>query len=312
MLFDHAGRFQLPIRLAGSAASRILNNARHGRVVALFDSSFYVETEDGFICVGNRNLEPCPLNLVTRAPSGMNWSASGMQLGQNVNISTNAINIGNRFTFPVSGMRNWSPAWVSSWRIVDLEYGLECFRKACENSAELDGLGFFPVTYSSPEQNYGTGGAAKGPIVVLREWLTSLIRNPDNNILLDLDAMKPLIGLGPGLTPSGDDLIGGVMLALNTVHEKKICRQLWQSIRRMIEEISNPISYAHLKAASQEGGNRNIHLCLAAILQGSPSAIHNCFPGISEVGHTSGWDIMAGAMIAFESWLEAQSAQVLS
>jgi hypothetical protein len=82
---------------------------------------------------------------------------------------------------------------------------------------------------------------------------------------------------------------------------------LWESISRTIEEVTNPISYAHLKAASQEGGNSNIHLCLAAILQGSPATIQYCLPGICQVGHTSGWDIMAGAMLAFDSWLEAQS-----
>lgn len=312
MLFDHTDRFQLPIQLAGSVASRILDNARRGRIVALFDSSFYIKTEDGFVCVGNQNLAPCPLNLVTTAPPATNWRASGMQLDQNVNISNKAINVGNRFTFPVSGMRNWSPALVPSWRIVDLEYGLECFRMACRNRAELDGLGFFPVVGFRPEQKFDTRGVAERPIAVLREWLTSLVRNPDNNIRLDRDAVKPLIGLGPGLTPSGDDFIGGAMLALNTMHENETCRLLWESIGRTIEEISNPISYAHLEAASQEGGNSNIHLCLAAILQGSPSTIQNCLPGICQIGHTSGWDIMAGAILAFESWLEAKSPKVLS
>jgi hypothetical protein len=312
MLIDHTDPFELPIQLAGSVASRILDNVRRGRVVALFDSSFYIETEDGLVCVGNQNLAPCPLNLVTTAPPGTNWPASGMQLEQNVNISSKAINVGNRFTFPVSGMRNWSPALVPPWRIADLEYGLECFGKACRNYAELDGLGFLPVAGCLPEQTFDTHGAAQRPIAVLREWLTSLFRNPDNNIRLDLDAVKPLMGLGPGLTPSGDDFIGGVMLALNTMHEDKTCRLLWESIGRTIEEVTNPISYAHLKAASQEGGNSIIHLCLAAILQGSPATIQNCLPGIDQVGHTSGWDIMAGSMLAFESWLEAQSPQALS
>ncbi len=72
MLIDHTDQFQLPIqlpiRLAGSVASGILNNVRRGRVAALFDSSFYIETEHGFVCVGNQNLAPCPLNLVTTAP----------------------------------------------------------------------------------------------------------------------------------------------------------------------------------------------------------------------------------------------------
>ena len=312
MLIDYTDRFEVPIRLAGIVASRILDNVRRGRVAALFDSSFYIETEDGLICVGNQSLAPCPLNLVTTAPPATNWRASGMQLDQNVNISNKAINVGNRFTFPVSDMRNWSPAQVPSWRIADLGYGLECFRKACRNYAELDGLGFLPVAGCRPEQKFDTRGVAERPIAELRKWLTSLLRSPNNNILLDLDAVKPLMGLGPGLTPSGDDFIGGVMLALNAMQENETSRLLWESIKQTIEEITNPISYAHLKAASQEGGNRTIHLCLAAILQGSPTTIQNCFPGICQVGHTSGWDIMAGAMLGFESRLEAQSPQALS
>ncbi len=307
MLPDQTGRFQLPVQLAGSVASGIVDKAGPGRIAALFDSSFYIETADGLVCLGNENLAASPLNLATTAPPATNWRASGMQLHQKVSISQQAISVGNRFSFPLSGMRIWSPALLAPCCKLDLEQGLECFRMACKHYEALDGLDYFPVARSRPQQSLDTGAVARRPIRALREWLASLLRNPDNKILLDLDSVKPLMGLGPGLTPSGDDFIGGVMLALNTLHEKKICRLLWQSIRQASEEISNPISHAHLKAASLEGGNSNIHRCLAAILTGNPETIQHCLPDIDRIGHSSGWDIMAGAVFAFECWLEARS-----
>ena len=189
MLPDQTDRFQLPVQLAGSVASGIVDKAGPGRIAALFDSSFYIETADGLVCLGNENLAASPLNLATTAPPATNWRASGMQLHQKVSISQQAISVGSRFSFPLSGMRIWSPALLAPCCKLDLEQGLECFRIACKHYEALDGLDYFPVARSRPRQSLDTGAVARRPIRALREWLATLLRNPDNKILLDLDSV---------------------------------------------------------------------------------------------------------------------------
>ncbi|HHZ61190.1 MAG TPA: DUF2877 domain-containing protein [Dehalococcoidia bacterium] len=71
---------------------------------------------------------------------------------------------------------------------------------------------------------------------------------------LDIEVGKPLIGLGPGLTPSGDDFLGGMLFALwhlNSAYPSQF-RHDTDSIGNLLEYASsqtNQISYAILTDA---------------------------------------------------------------
>ena len=140
-------------------------------------------------------------------------------------------------------------------------------------------------------------------------WLIAALGNPDKKIVLTAKTVHPLIGLGPGLTPSGDDYFGGMMIALHAVGETRICRQLWKLVYPGAKDTSNPISCAHLKAASHGEGSETIHRALSAVLKGCPQGIQNCLSGIDHIGHTSGWDIMAGVVIALEGIVRANQLE---
>ncbi|MFX8976555.1 DUF2877 domain-containing protein, partial [Acinetobacter baumannii] len=47
---------------------------------------------------------------------------------------------------------------------------------------------------------------------------------------VDCSALVNLIGLGPGLTPSGDDLVGGALIALAELDLPNIRDVLWSTI----------------------------------------------------------------------------------
>ena len=300
-----ADNFQFPVQLAGSVASRILNTMAHGRVAALFNSSFYIETEAGFVCIGNEDLGASPLNLVTMAPAGTNWPASGLRLNEKVSVGAGTLRVGNRLSFLMSDTCTWSPGGVSGWNIIDLERGIKSFREASARLVAADGLGSFLIPGFQPSHEHRVCTAAKRPMDELRLWLIAAVRNPDKRIKLDTKSVQPLIGLGPGLTPSGDDFIGGMMIALHALGETGLCRHLSECVLRGAENASNPISCAHLEAASHGEGSAGIHRALGAILKGCPASIENCLSGIDCIGHTSGWDIMAGVIIALEAWLQA-------
>jgi len=302
---SHAGRFRFPVRLAGCIASRILNDAADGRVAAVFRSSFYVETDAGFICIGNETLEPSPLNLITMAPAGTDWSASGLRRDAKISLSEKAIGVGNRFSFPWCDATNWSPQPVSkSWKPSDLECGLKVFRQVAMDHLPDEGLGRFLIPGVHPAVDEAVFRAAQTPVAEAHRWLAAAMRNPEK-AAQDLDWVHPLIGLGPGLTPSGDDFIGGVMIALHGLDETGICVKLWALARRCAEIAGNPISYAHLSAASQGQGNAAVHRALAAIMEGRSEVIQNTLTGIDNIGHTSGWDAIAGVVTTFDAWLHA-------
>ena len=97
---------------------------------------------------------------------------------------------------------------------------------------------------------------------------------------------EALIGLGPGLTPSGDDYLGGMMVALHALGRDGQGRALWRWLQPRLAARTSAISAAHLAAAAEGEAHEVLHQVLQNV--SPPSAL-------DAVGHCSGWDALAGA-----------------
>jgi hypothetical protein len=300
-------RFEYSVRQLGCVASNILNDGKKGRVSALFENSFYVEMDDGLACIGHVGLDASPLNVITAAPGNMNWRASGACLDDTVSISANTIFVGNRFSFVMDDANRWSPArGPATWRAESLKPGLAAFRMACAGRVPLDGLGGFIEVDARLFDGRPVCRIAKNPIDGLYEGLMVALRDSDRKSMKGLQWIPRLIGMGPGLTPSGDDFIGGMMVALHGLGELEICRHLWAPARRCAIEAGNPIAMAHLEAAAEGLASAGIHRAMATIMAGGTGVTAETLVNIDRIGHTSGWDTMAGIVMVFDAWLQAQ------
>src|SRR5262249_42586767 len=64
-----------------------------------------------------------------------------------------------------------------------------------------------------------------------------------------------LLGLGPGLTPSGDDVLCGVLVALHALGEPRAAGKLGDAIAAETRRATTPLSGAFLAAAAQGMGS---------------------------------------------------------
>ena len=119
---------------------------------------------------------------------------------------------------------------------------------------------------------------AQPALEALEEWLRHGLAVPN--------PAAALIGLGPGLTPSGDDYLGGMLIALHALARDAQAGALWRWLQPRLAAATSAISAAHLAAAAEGEGHEALH----QVLQGTapPSAL-------DAVGHCSGWDALAGA-----------------
>ncbi|MDO5785731.1 MAG: DUF2877 domain-containing protein [Eubacteriales bacterium] len=117
------------------------------------------------------------------------------------------------------------------------------------------------------------------------------------------DTLSRLIGLGIGLTPSGDDFLCGVLAGLELFSriETPFCQILRQRIRFHIDR-TNDISGAFLSCACDGLFSRAV--CGLQTLP-SPDAIFDAF---SAIGHSSGIDTLCG--IYFSHLLEFPSSEL--
>ena len=85
---------------------------------------------------------------------------------------------------------------------------------------------------------------------------------------IDVARIAPLLGLGLGLTPSGDDYLGGLLVALSPVGRSGVQDHLWQAFASGSRlTATTAISRAHLAAAAEGLGSAALHHALGAILK---------------------------------------------
>lgn len=133
--------------------------------------------------------------------------------------------------------------------------------------------------------------AAHGTIIAVRQWLErALAGNPDAP-----PPVKNLIGLGPGLTPSGDDFFCGVLTALNYLGHRDIAQRLAADVLPLATRETSLISSAYLRCAAQGEASAVLFDVLESLLSGGRD-LEIRLDAVHAVGHTSGWDTLAGAV----------------
>ncbi|MFC2099247.1 DUF2877 domain-containing protein [Candidatus Bipolaricaulota bacterium] len=160
---------------------------------------------------------------------------------------------------------------------------------------------------NEPEGSRGArsslGALTTGPVV--QRAIASLRRvSVGRAVPVALREASGLVGLGEGLTPSGDDLLGGFLLTLRTL-DSGLPGRLgigWHHVEawlRRIEERTNRISFSVLADHARGEASAVLSEFVHAVLEGSPQEdVVRLGIAVARVGHSSGWDMLAGVRCA--------------
>ena len=122
-----------------------------------------------------------------------------------------------------------------------------------------------------------------------------------------LEGVGILKGIGFGLTPSGDDLISGLLIALNV--RKLIYRENLQSL---IEDIfgvvknSNPLSMAFIRSAKDGRPFEKLKRVIFSVFGSDSKELVRRMSDLLTVGATSGADIAVGLITGLSIGLEGE------
>jgi hypothetical protein len=142
-------------------------------------------------------------------------------------------------------------------------------------------------------------------VAPLARWLeTSLVRS-EMRIPVSVPAIAALVGLGPGLTPSGDDFLAGALVALHGLGASGLAARLAVPILACAERGTNEISRAHLATAAGGEGTAALHGLLTSLCTPGTPGMRDWVSAIETIGHSSGWDAVAGI-----SWAAAGFARI--
>ena len=275
----------------------------HGRVEAVFSSVVYVSLETGMLCIVRRGVDPGPFSVLTSAPGTADLKTLGLAADQAVLATNRRIAVPGSLDVDLRPALNWLPeAWPERPCPYLIAQGLYRLRQCLPASVCRTGLGGFAVGGHRPKDDDLVGRKARAPVLAAGEYLSA----SGSEQWSACRWARSLIGLGPGLTPSGDDFLCGFMIALHAIGKRDTVRRLWATIREDARTSTNTISLAMLEAAAEGRGCASLHTAICAIMSGlSPAA---AVSGLSRFGHSSGWDSLAGVVVVMESMLKRREA----
>jgi hypothetical protein len=110
-----------------------------------------------------------------------------------------------------------------------------------------------------------------------------------------------LIGLGPGLTPAGDDVLCGVLAAAASKGEDVVRDQVSDAAARCADR-TTLLSSALLRAAGCGYVLPELAGLLRALADAEPDRTAQCLDSLGAIGHTSGGAMALGALISLQAW----------
>jgi hypothetical protein len=259
-------------RYIGSQADARLRH--RGRVHSVFGRACNLVThEDLLVSLVTPSVGAGPVNVVLDVPDGADFRDEGLLVGQAVYRSGQLLRIG-RMTVELDAAEAWSPLLAK-----------------VRTTPEV-----LIVSLALAESYAGPMPAGDSPILLramdarVADFADAVAR-PDEDARCD--AARALVGLGPGLTPAGDDFLAGYAAGLSML------AATWASSERRLLA-----TWIDLGATSWLSGQKlamvlagaldeRLSNATAAILSGDPAmaaAIHQ----LTSVGHTSGWFTVAG------------------
>ncbi|MHC2461688.1 oxamate carbamoyltransferase subunit AllH family protein [Bradyrhizobium embrapense] len=268
----------------GLLADRALRDRAVGQVVAMFERSLYAVIDGIWICVGRTGIGSGPLHVV----GDFRWPS--LAVGDPVRVADSILWIGATPFANLATRSVWAPPAVPNWSISSLRRGLDAVDEVWVGGLIAEGLAAVGSAHA-PSDTSALVRAAMPGLAALERVLAGADDDADRE-----PGLASLIGLGPGLTPSGDDLIGGALIALATFGRNESRDALWDRCRMLLDG-TNDISRMHLRAAALGYGAAALHAAIHTTMSGETAGVRGAVTALAAIGHTSGLDAFAGGLI---------------
>lgn len=287
----------------GPLAARFIATHRLATVAAVFERSLYIEHDGDFLCLGAATIGNGPINAIVAADSLASW-LDAATVGQRVAIRDGVVHAG-RWRADGSQAVSWRPpAWPPFSPAGDVRAALARVRAMASEQATDGGLTssvMDPPRSSCPATPLVRVAAPR--IAALEGWIADRIAG---RATAREGAPVDLLGLGPGLTPSGDDLLCGVLIALDAACAHAARASLSSAILMSAHAATTPLSAQFLAAAVEGLGSEALHQFIAHLISADLDRLPGSIATLGRIGHTSGWDALAGAVLAVGAFTAAQ------
>ena len=291
-----------PSHLRAESASatilEFLRTPRSGRVIATFARSCYLAFDGRIVAVVSAELHNGPLNLIVIPTPPFGHLAIGAQ----VSSDAHRVQVADAWEIAFDGAIAWDPALSRIDRAAN-DTSLDQLRALTDliaAEAPVGGLARVSVGRAgrilTPLEQSASPGLAD---------LSSGLRQADRSQVAR--GARTLAGRGPGLTPSGDDILVGCLLALTALPDVDGASAR-EAITVSARHRTTQISTAYLDAAARGQASEAWHRLVAAMSTSDAVRVVGAAREVLVVGETSGSDMLGGFVLASRALLGAPNA----
>lgn len=280
---------------ASTTILEFLRTPRAGVVIATFARSCYLALDGRVVAVVSEDLHNGPLNVVV-APAP---PFGHLSIGAPASSNACRIQVDDAWDIVLDGATAWDPVLRRIDRTAHdaLDGHLQALTDLIAGEAPAGGLARVSVERA---------GVVLTPLersasLALTNLSTGL-RGADRSLVAR--GAHTLAGLGPGLTPSGDDVLVGCLLALAALPDVD-GMSVREAIASSARHRTTHISTAYLDVAARGEGSEAWHHLVAAMSTSDAARVVGTARQVLAVGETSGSDMLGGFVLASRALLGA-------
>jgi Protein of unknown function (DUF2877) len=285
----------------GKIARRLLTPGACGRVLAGFSRAAYLATEQSEVFW--LASEDAPMHL-----RGLRLAGPFPKLlaGENFFIEGECLKIAPDLKVDFGDAFTWAVSTIPAEATLEMDQIPIRVKRIFQTSFDLSqasGFGRMIPKILSLAANQRDDEAEIDSVLALA-WLgiykiaKACLRRDMSGLLKEANA---LVGLGGGLTPSGDDFLGGLLFCLNTI------RRLYPGFIRLdsseqalfldsAKHQTHLISFTLLKDLSNGQAVEPLHELIHSILSDQPPESIRPASRLTQIGHSTGWDLVTGVL----------------
>lgn len=285
-----------------AALPLLLRASPRARVHSVFERVVNVDLDGArLLSLAQRDADDAPDSVVVDVAS---WSAFDLARGTAVRVGRNSIDLGDRISIALENARPWQ-ARLPPYPLdgATLSTNLPLAREYLDEQG--DGGGMRRTSASAPAV------VDQAMQWALRSHAEGLCRAlASNDAALARAHVERLVGLGPGLTPSGDDFLLGLLAALNIPGSPaQAMRRIGAQVAKRAAARTHLISAAALKHAADGRVRAGIIYLCDALMHAPATKMLQALAAVLRIGSSSGYEIASGVLAGFQLHLNREPAQ---
>jgi hypothetical protein len=285
----------------GKTALSLLKPGVCGQVLAGFSRAAYLLTEQQellwLVC------ENAPMHLRAMRIAG---SFPKIAAGEKFFYDGKCIRISPEFKVSFGDASIWTVPVVAAETVLEMKkipLGVKNLFRNSFDLSQASGLGrlipkILSLAFGRLEQEAETDPVLAFAWPAIHKIANACLSRDMPGLLQQADA---LVGLGEGLTPSGDDFLGGLLFCINTIQrlypgfiypDSSAQAAFVESARKK----THLISFTLLKDLADGQGVEPLHGLIRSILNDQAAESIRTASCLTRIGHSTGWDLLAGAL----------------